>query len=298
MTDKTYLAAQLRRLSPCNHHYTYQIRSDDGSHTNWMNLTRAELNNVSKVLLEDQKRGSTTLAMDGRVHPTLSWNELSDMGLLERINREVFNPLGLAVFRDVDSGLSGGAVVGEFAWTEPQPTPSSTWRASGEEDPHVGKYDGERATLCLGDYTDDQLANAVFLHGNSTPPLHDVIAGKARMPIVYLTAAKERIRWLSRKLEGALARLAVWERAEPWGEHDIIPLGEGSITGEAYRRGLASAANGLQAEEHPDTRAMKAIAQVLSGEEWDSDTVDEVARIIRNHGYEILDSDEGDDHDA
>ena len=255
MTDKTYLAAQLRRLSRCNHHYTYQIRSDDGSHTNWMNLSRAELEKFSKLLL-DPPANRLQLAVDGRVYPVMDWNELSGMGLLERINREVLFPLGLAMFRDPHTGLSGGVMVGDFEKELPEPTPSSTWRASGEEDPHVGKYDGERATLCLGDYTDDQLANAVFIHGNSTPPLHDIIAGKARMPIVYLTAAKERIRWLSRKLEGALAT------------------------------------NGLQVEEHPDTRAMKAIAKVLSGEEWDSDTVDEVARIIRNHGYEILDSDE------
>lgn len=111
MTDKTYLAAQLRRLNRCKDHYTYQIRSDDGSHTNWMNLSQAEFDKVSKLLLD--------------------------------------------------------------------------------------------------------------------PP-----------------------------------------------------------------------ANGLQVEEHPDTRAMKAIAKVLSGEEWDSDTVDEVARIIRNHGYEILDSEEEDGHAA
>lgn len=297
MTDKTYLAAQLRRLNRCNHHYTYQIRSDDGSHTNWMNLSQAELEKVSKLLLDPPANG-LQLSVEGRVYPVIDWNELSGMGLLERINREVLFPLGLAMFRDPDTGLSGGAMVGDFEIELPEPTPSSTWRASGEEDPHVGKYDGERSTLCMGDYTDDQLANAVFIHGNSTPPLHDVIAGKARMPIVYLTAAKERIRWLSRKLEGALERLAVWERAEPWGEHDIIPLGVGSITGEAYRRGTLTAANGLQTEEHPDTRAMKAIAQVLSGKEWDSDTVDEVARIIRNHGYEIQDSDEEDDHDA
>lgn len=111
MTDKHYLAAQLRHLNRCNHHYTYQIRSDDGSYTNWMNLSQAEFERVTKLLLD--------------------------------------------------------------------------------------------------------------------PP-----------------------------------------------------------------------ANSLRVEEHPDTRAMKAIAQVLSGVEWDSNTVDEVARIIRNHGYEILDSEEEDDHDA
>ena len=57
MTDKTYLAAQLRRLSRCKDHYTYQIRSDDGSHTNWMNLSQAELEKVSKLLLDPPANG-------------------------------------------------------------------------------------------------------------------------------------------------------------------------------------------------------------------------------------------------
>lgn len=112
-------------------------------------------------------------------------------------------------------------------------TPSHHWI----EDPHAGQYDGERADLAMGDLTDDELANAVFMYGNHMPEILDVIAGKAQMPIAYLTAAKERIRWLSRRLDATLEALAVWDRPEPWGPNDIIPLGEGSITGEAYRRG-------------------------------------------------------------
>ncbi len=57
----------------------------------------------------------------------------------------------------------------------------------------------ERHQLAMGDLTDDALANAVYLHGNAVPRLQDVMSGEAKMPIVYLTAAKERIRWLSRR---------------------------------------------------------------------------------------------------
>jgi hypothetical protein len=90
----------------------------------------------------------------------------------------------------------------------PEPrTPGARWREEGQPDPHAGKYDGERAALTLGSMTDDELANAVFLHGDTRPSLEDLIAGKAHSPIVYLTAAKERIRWLSRKA-AALAREA------------------------------------------------------------------------------------------
>lgn len=41
----------------------------------------------------------------------IDWNELSKRGLLERINREIMHPLGLAVFRDPDTGKSGGALI-------------------------------------------------------------------------------------------------------------------------------------------------------------------------------------------
>lgn len=82
-------------------------------------------------------------------------------------------------------------------------TPAAHWRENGEPDPHAKCTDQERAELPLGNLTDDELANEVFLHGDSQPSIAEVIAGTAKMPIVYLTAAKERIRWLSRKLVGA-----------------------------------------------------------------------------------------------
>ena len=88
----------------------------------------------------------------------------------------------------------------------PSFTPAATWRVNGEEDPHAGHYDGERAQLTLGSYTDDELANAVFLHGCDRPSPEAMITGKAFSGIVFLTAAKDRIRWLSRKLEEALAK--------------------------------------------------------------------------------------------
>ena len=89
---------------------------------------------------------------------------------------------------------------------EPEPaTPAAEWRAKGEPDPHGTHYDCERAALVMGDLTDDELANAVFMHGDSKPRIEDVIAGLAHRPIAYLTAAKDRIRWLSRALERALS---------------------------------------------------------------------------------------------
>ena len=85
-------------------------------------------------------------------------------------------------------------------------TPAAKWRQEGQADPHGQQYDCQRAALALGDFTDDELANAVFMHGDTRPALSEVIAGRAKMPIAYLTAAKDRIRWLSRSLEASAAR--------------------------------------------------------------------------------------------
>lgn len=87
-------------------------------------------------------------------------------------------------------------------------TPAANWREEGREDPHGNQYDCARATLVLGDLTDDELANAVYLHGDAqSPKISDVISGKAIMPIVYLNAAKDRIRWLSRQNEYLLSQM-------------------------------------------------------------------------------------------
>lgn len=83
-------------------------------------------------------------------------------------------------------------------------TPAAKWRVEGQPDPHEGKYGGKRSELSLGDMTDDELANAVFMFGDVRPKVEDLIAGTAKPSIVYLTAGKERIRWLSRQLEKSL----------------------------------------------------------------------------------------------
>ncbi|MFM1393432.1 hypothetical protein WFR23_00555 [Yersinia enterocolitica] len=74
-------------------------------------------------------------------------------------------------------------------------TPAANWRQEGQTDPHDKKYECERAGLVMGQLTDDEIANAVFLCDHRT----------SVDSIVYLTAAKDRIRWLSRSLEGANA---------------------------------------------------------------------------------------------
>lgn len=89
-------------------------------------------------------------------------------------------------------------------------TPSSNWFADGTEDPvgHHKLIDQERGQLMLGKWTDDELANAIFLYGN--PSDHEktkrLLSGEIS-DIAFLTAGKERIRWLSRHLELALKKV-------------------------------------------------------------------------------------------
>lgn len=50
----------------------------------------------------------------------IDWNEISRLGLLERINREIMHPLGFAVCREVETGRSPGALVSEDGtWVYP-----------------------------------------------------------------------------------------------------------------------------------------------------------------------------------
>ncbi|WP_425456731.1 DUF7415 domain-containing protein [Brenneria rubrifaciens] len=41
----------------------------------------------------------------------IDWNEISARGLLQTINEELLHPLGLAVFRDPETGVSAGALI-------------------------------------------------------------------------------------------------------------------------------------------------------------------------------------------
>ena len=76
-------------------------------------------------------------------------------------------------------------------------TPAAKWLADGQPDPHGNKYDCERAKLPKGALTDDELANALFMADRTDLDL-----------IVWQTAAKERIRWLSRAFTAQAAEIA------------------------------------------------------------------------------------------
>lgn len=61
----------------------------------------------------------------------IDWNEISRLGLHERINREIMHPLGLAISRVVETGTSPGAYVspdGVFEYA----TPIAPLKSEGE----------------------------------------------------------------------------------------------------------------------------------------------------------------------
>ena len=77
-------------------------------------------------------------------------------------------------------------------------TPGAVWRENGEDDPHGDKYSCPRSALPKGNLTDDELANGMFICDHRT----------SLESIGWLTAGKERIRWLSRRLAAAERRIA------------------------------------------------------------------------------------------
>lgn len=51
----------------------------------------------------------------------IDWNKMSELGLLERINREICHPLGLAVCRTCETGISECVLVAEDGLFEYDP---------------------------------------------------------------------------------------------------------------------------------------------------------------------------------
>lgn len=51
----------------------------------------------------------------------LDWNQLSALGLIIRINKEILHPMGLALFRNPETGMSEGALIapdGRWSYSE------------------------------------------------------------------------------------------------------------------------------------------------------------------------------------
>lgn len=101
----------------------------------------------------------------------------------------------------------------------------------------------KREALALGNIGDDELAELIFEHYTGGPSLkaiegmtlEDIKQSFKCSGMLYLTAAKERIRWLSRRLESKLGSNAsdlLWNNRDngrlpeeqTWKGFEIVPL--------------------------------------------------------------------------
>jgi hypothetical protein len=135
-----------------------------------------------------------------------------------------------------------GVLLAELGVTElnsPTSTPSSNWFAAGAEDDFPELVNQDRASLCLGKLTDDEMATLVFMQGDidKQEDMRRMLAAMESGQEYYSKMAavmggKERIRWLSRHLEKSLReqraqRTAIWNYildtyAECGGEASIL----------------------------------------------------------------------------
>ncbi|KKD01786.1 hypothetical protein KY46_00805 [Photobacterium halotolerans] len=57
---------------------------------------------------------------------SIDWNQMSELGLIERINREVLHPLGLAVSRNPETGISDSIFIADDGvWEYPTDMPTT-----------------------------------------------------------------------------------------------------------------------------------------------------------------------------
>jgi hypothetical protein len=98
-------------------------------------------------------------------------------------------PQWLLTARDVErDAIRTFALTGIKAWGE-EAVRNAGWAARGEPDPHGDRYDRPREYLCGGHFTDDQVAFKVAMLGRNDVD-HEAV----------LATARDRIRWLSRRL--------------------------------------------------------------------------------------------------
>lgn len=75
--------------------------------------------------MNGHSQASINAQKDDNKIEVINWNQMSELGLIERINREVLHPLGLAISRDVETGVSAEVLVaddGVFNYPEGFPT--------------------------------------------------------------------------------------------------------------------------------------------------------------------------------
>lgn len=130
-------------------------------------------------------------------------------------------------------------------------SPAPAAAPSVQPDPHGKRYECERTELCMGFLSDDELANEAFLNYDSRPTPDQLLAGTHFLPIAYMTAVKDRIRWLSRKLKEATVASPIGGAAASEGV--TIHLVRDPDTGEVLRAPSMGSAVQQQMDKGPWT---------------------------------------------
>ena len=186
--------------------------------------------------------------------------------------------------------------------SEARSTPGATWRQAGEPDPHAGHYDCERAKLTMGHLTDDELANGAFLNYDQPLNVQGILAGTHSSPIAWMTAVKDRIRWLSRALaqaeqerDGLAAKLAELEGQEPVGEiihSDVLPGRDGAYRHELlcdFRLGVQTELFARPVPTGPvNERLLKAVTNLLSWIDDYAETSDPCFAAVEKHAQDAV----------
>ena len=192
-------------------------------------------------------------------------------------------------------------------------TPSSHWSADGKPDPHGKTYDCERAGLHMGNLTDDELANGAFLNYDQPLNVAGILAGTYHSPIAWMTAVKDRIRWLSRSLEKAVAErdalaaeLKALREQEPvaqlldrisdamqsYDRHGAICIFEGSpmiyastLTEIADIAAIAESA--IESSSKPCAFRLGDLVKKVSGSAWEGRIVGTYSTALTPEGYAV-----------
>jgi hypothetical protein len=64
-------------------------------------------------------------------YTAVNWTEISNLGLLQKINKEIMHPLGLAIYRQEDGTSHGALVADDGVW---EFSPDVTIRILSDED--------------------------------------------------------------------------------------------------------------------------------------------------------------------
>lgn len=72
-----------------------------------MTMSASHQAKSKKIMTEKQKCSGMLL------NKTIDWNQMSQLGLIERINREILHPLGLAMSRIVETGHSAKILISD-----------------------------------------------------------------------------------------------------------------------------------------------------------------------------------------